>query len=379
MSLFSMEIPETHAELVDWLEHHLVGLDLAALVAELAAVHAAVGPASKDQQRGEPDATSAVTLLGGHIPEVMDAGLTVLETQQVRALLQHPRSLLELQELVLTSGGAHWDKRMEETAGDEFQKIAETGWRRMKLTIAPPVGLSEGNGQISAAAADTVSGDAPTEVAPPTLRMSEAREQRAATPPARSLWPAVLGTAAMFLLGAFGLQQAGMISLNLGQDQPLAQNTPPHNPPAEPMPTPAGPEPTAPAPPTASAPAPPSGWGWDRPGAIPNDVPPNAYLATLAHGADEWFNKRPTDPEGVRKRISDFRKGCSTLIASSHEPLAEEDRTWLVEKCKKWRDRLDDHLAALDAGEDPLAVRAAADETVSKLIKAMRARADGLA
>ncbi len=364
MSLFAMEIPETHTELVDWLEHHLVGLDLAALVAELAAVHASVGPTNADHSTGEPDATSAVSVLGGHIPEVMDGGLTVLETQQVRALLQHPRSLLELQELVLTSGGAHWDKRMEETASDEFQRIADTGWRRMKLTIAPPVGLSEGNGQISSAAADTVSGDAPTEVAPPTLRLSEAREQRAAAAPARSVGPAVLATAAMFLLGAFGLQQAGMISLNLDQGQPLA-----HNPPD--VPTPADP--------TPATPAPQSGWGWDRPGAIPNDVAPNAYLTTLAHGADEWFNKRPTDPEGVKKRISDFRKGCSTLIASSHEPLAEEDRTWLVDKCKKWRDKLDEHLAALDAGEVPLTVRAAADETVTKLIKAMRARADGLA
>ncbi len=368
MSLFAMDIPETHAELVDWLEHHLVGLDLAALVAELAAVHA-----GEDEPPVEPDATSAVSLLGGRIPEVMDSGLTVLETQQVRALLRHPRSLLELQELVLTSGGAHWDKRMQETASDEFQRIADTGWRRMKLTIAPPIGLSEGNGQISSAA-DTVSGDAPTEVAPPTLRLSEAREQQAAaTAPTRSVWPAVLGTAALFLLGAFGLQQTGVISLNLDQGQPLADNVPPHNTPAEPTPTlattSADPEPAAPA----------SGWGWDRPGAIPNDVPPSTYLTTLAHGADEWFNKRPTDPEGVKKRISDFRKGCSTLIASSHEPLAEEDRTWLVEKCKKWRDKLDEHLAALDAGEDPLAVRAAADETVTKLIKAMRARADGLA
>ncbi len=371
MSLFSMDIPGTHTELVDWLERHLVGLDLAALVAELAAVHASIDPAGVDQQPGELDATSAVSLLGGRIPEVMDSGLTVLETQQVRALLQHPRSLLELQELVLTSGGAHWDKRMEETANDEFQRIADTGWRRMKLTIAPPVGLSEGNGQISASAADTVSGDAPTEVAPPTLRMSEAREQRTAPVPARSVWPAVLGTAAMFLLGAFGLQQAGVISLNLDQGQPLAQNLPAQNQPTEPTPTLAEPEPPAPAKPT--------GWGWERPGAIPNDVAADAYLTTLAHGADEWFNKRPTDAEGVKKRISDFRKGCSTLIASSHEPLAEEDRTWLVEKCKKWRDKLDGHLAALDAGEDPFIVRAAADETVTKLINAMRARADSFA
>ena len=168
MSLFAMEMPETHTELVDWLEQHLVGLDLAALVAELSAIHRGEEPPP-----GEPDATSAVNLLGGHIPEVMDSGLTVLAPQQVRALLQHPYALLELQELVLTSGGAHWDKRMQETADSEFQRIADTGWRRMKLTIAPPIGLYESNGQVSATAADTVSGDAATELALPTIRSEE--------------------------------------------------------------------------------------------------------------------------------------------------------------------------------------------------------------
>jgi len=174
MSLIAMDMPETHAEIVDWLERQLVGFGLAALVAELSAIHTT--ERSPDQG---PDATSAMNLLSGRIPEVIEHGLTVLDTEQVRALLRHPRSLLELQELVLTSGGAHWEKRMEDTAGSEFQRIADSGWRRMQLAMAPPMEGCGSNGQVAGAAVDTVSGNAATEVALPTVRPGDVRGPRA--------------------------------------------------------------------------------------------------------------------------------------------------------------------------------------------------------
>ncbi|MGD9855667.1 MAG: hypothetical protein AB7U20_12040 [Planctomycetaceae bacterium] len=353
MSLIAMQMPETHAELVDWLEQHLVGLELAALVAELSAVHG-----SGDRPENYADATSAVNLLSGRIPAVIENGLSVLDTAQVRALLRHPHCLLELQELVLTSGGAHWEKRMDDSTTGEFQRIAETGWRRMQLAIAPPMGSGAENGRVAVAAADTVSGDSPTEVTIPTVRLSEAREQRAAAARARSAWPSVLGTAAVFLLGALGLQQAGLLTLELPQTAPLANAPPPGVPENVPVA---------------------KGWGWERPGAIPNEGPAEIYLTTLAHSADEWFNKRPKAGDDVAKRIQDFSHGCQMLIEAPHTPLTPEDREWLVERCKAWQSKLDSHLAALNAGEDPIAVRDAADATVEQLIKAMRKRADELA
>src|SRR5262249_58184255 len=36
-----------------------------------------------------------------------------------------------------------------------------------------------------------------------------------------------------------------------------------------------------------------AGWGWSRPGALPQDLPRGEYLNRLADGAEEWFHQRP--------------------------------------------------------------------------------------
>lgn len=123
------------------------------------------------------------------------------------------------------------------------------------------------------------------------------------------------------------------------------------------------------------APAKPSGWGWNRPGALAANETRSDYLAGLADSAEEWFKKRPESAEDVAARLLQFRHGCSTLILATHEPLTDEDRTWLRGKCRAWAVKLDAHLVALEADGDPLEVRAAADETIRSLIGALRTRA----
>ena len=122
-----------------------------------------------------------------------------------------------------------------------------------------------------------------------------------------------------------------------------------------------------------------SGWGWNRPGALADDLPPGVYLDRLADAAGEWFKKRPDDPIALARRIGEFRQGCSVLILSPHKPLSARDRAWLVEKCRAWAAKLDAHLAALEAGASAAKVRDDADATISKLIEALRDRAKSLA
>ncbi|MCA9109633.1 MAG: hypothetical protein KDA52_06780 [Planctomycetaceae bacterium] len=344
MSLFAMDMPETHAELVEWLEQHLVGLNLASLVAELSAIH------------GEADDSSSLKdLLGSRMPDVMENGLTVLDTKQVRSLVCHPRYLLELQELVLSTGGQHWHKRMTDTADNEFDRIAETGWKRVQLAIAPSAEKFESDALSKKGAQETVTGDSATQVSVPTVRIAHSVQKSHPQVTTRSPWRIILASAAMLMLGVLGLQQAGVLNLPLNQGAPVAVNQ------------------------EAPPPAAPTGWGWDKPGAIPEDGPADVYLTQLATAADDWFKKRPEDGDGVKKRITQFRDGCSTLISSSHKPLSAEDREWLVEKCKAWRGKLDEQIAALDAGTDPLTARAATDEIVNKLMTALRTRAEELA
>ena len=86
MKLVALEIPDDLALLPGWLEGHLVNTDLAALVAELEAVH--------DEQ---PDNLSLTDVLRDRRDAVLSRGLASLPAEGLKSLLRNPRLLLELQ------------------------------------------------------------------------------------------------------------------------------------------------------------------------------------------------------------------------------------------------------------------------------------------
>jgi hypothetical protein len=310
MRLIALEIPDDAPALAGWLEGRLVGLDLAALVAELEAVH---GPARK------PFALEQV--LGNRRDAVLTHGLEALPHARLRILLTQPRLLLELQELILVAGEAHWQQRAASNAsGSESVEALERTWRRLESTLAgetaPPVPV-------------------PVAVPPPAARRWSGAGAR---------WLVSLATAAAVLLAVIAVQR---------------------------WPGRSGPGSGQPGPNVTAA----TGWGWDRPGALPQELPRRAYLDHLADAAHQWFNQRPETPLALAKRIGEFRQGCSVLILSPHRPLPAEDRAWLVEKCRAWAAKLDTHLAAVEAGQDPLEVRAEVDDTINRLIAALREKA----
>jgi hypothetical protein len=303
MNLLAMAIPDDPAELPDWLAQHLVGLDLAQLVAELSAVHA-------------PPAGGAPWLaevLGEWQEAVLREGLQALPPERLRQLLRWPRLLLELQELVLSEGGPYWNQVGRTSAALEEQ--VARGHRQLEAFLAA------------------------------------AARQRPATPAVLPLrgalawyrrpWVVSLATAAAVLLAVLAYQR--------------------YDPPGRPSPQAV------------------AGWGWSKPGALPEDVSADAYLNALADAAGEWFKKRPEDPVALAQRLGEFRQGCSVLLLAEHRPLAAADRQWLVERCRLWAGKLDQHRQAVEAGQDPLHVRAAADQTVNQLVDALRTRAGQLA
>jgi hypothetical protein len=297
MKLIALEIPDDAGALAGWLESHLVGLDLSALIAQLEAVH---GPASARP----PIALD--TVLGAQRGDVLAHGLSALPPEKLKPLMRYPRLLLDLQDLVATSGGAYWNERAEAALGRSHQAAIDRGWERL------------------------------TDRAIPTL----------ATPPIKQFrmrWGA---------LAVAALSAAAVV---------FAIVTFAHRPPGGPPPE------NGPIVATTT-------WGWTRPDALPQDLSRDAYLKHLADGAQAWFNKRPADPAALAQRITEFRRGCTVLIASPHRPLSAEDRAWLVEKCRAWAEKLDTHLAALRSGDAAVAVRRQTDETVNRLIAALRER-----
>ncbi|WP_406695170.1 hypothetical protein V5E97_29455 [Singulisphaera sp. Ch08] len=298
MRLIAPDIPDDPAALPGWLDRHLVGLDLTALVAELEAVHGSASTPSIPLDQ----------VLGDRRAEVLSQGLAVLPTERLRALLRHPRLLLDLQELILIEGGRYWQDLGPLSA--EQQEVVERGRTGLRTFLTTEAGATTDGPNV----------------------LSFARPVRWYRRP----WLISLATAASIV--------AAVVVYDKFK------------------------EPSTPVPLAI-------GWGWSRPGALPQDVPPATYLNRLADGADDWFAKRPEEPAALAKRITEFRLGCATLIAAEHQPLSADDRAWLIEKCRAWAAKLDEHLAAVEAGRDPLQVRAEADETIKKLIEALRERA----
>jgi hypothetical protein len=122
MNLVSMDIPDDPGELPTWLDRHLVGLDLAALVAELTAVH------------GRGQAPTLDEVLGSQRPAVLADGLAALPRPALRQLLRHPALLVELQDLVLAEGGPYWEQLTGGSAA--LASLALHGERRLEEFLA---------------------------------------------------------------------------------------------------------------------------------------------------------------------------------------------------------------------------------------------------
>jgi hypothetical protein len=317
VTLVAFTIPDDPAALPGWLERRLVAPDFARFVAELAAAHPERGRARLPARQ----------LLGDWYRKALSDGLAAVPTGVLQQLLRHPHCLLELQEAVLTEGGPYWDDVAERA--DELTPAVDRGRAALEAMFdaTPPRANPE---------RERRGGRTTTPLAEP----ANAAESRR---PPRSYftWAVVSSALAACLLVAVGY-------LTIGGDKPGGGTTE-----------------------VAAV-----NWGWAKPGGIPNDAPkPAEYLDGLANTAQEWFNKRPEDAAGVAKRINEFRTGCSQLIFATHTPLDPKDRDWLVEKCRLWAKKLDDHLTALENGADPLKVRTDADNTIRNLQKALREKA----
>jgi hypothetical protein len=116
-------------------------------------------------------------------------------------------------------------------------------------------------------------------------------------------------------------------------------------------------------------------WGWAKPGALPHDVGAADYLRALAEGARQWFQQRPEGAAAVARRIEEMGQGCRILIAANHAPLNEEDKAWLVERCRNWSKQFDDLHAKVENGEDPSKVREQMDAAIDRLSETLRKRA----
>ncbi len=323
MTIHVLDIPDDPAQLPRWLEQKLVGLDLAALVAELTAVHGAPAQSSPTVRE----------VLGDQLDTVLASGLGGVSRGTLGYLMLRPQLLLELQELVFVSGGPYWDR--VEQPSVEFQELIHRSRLRLEAFLANQTGTPRSTNLANRGQTTSISH---------SFRSPEQGERHIVRLRRTAAWyqhPALVSfaTAAAVLFGVFIYEH------NLRPTETTLQVA------------------------TKTT------WGWNKPGAIPSQVPADAHLNALADAAAEWFNERPSDPAGLVKRIGEFRRGCSVLLLADHKPLSDDDRQWLLERCRTWAGKLDAHLAAAESSDEVIKVRTETDETINKLIDSLRARA----
>lgn len=313
VTLYTMTIPDDPAELPRWLERRLMAPDFGQFVAELSA-HFPATPGTAPPRH----------LLDQWLPVALDKGLDPIPSEVLTQLLKCPAVLAAFQERVVTDGGAYWDDVPDRS--DDLSGAFRRGRRSVERVLSADPEPSNGKA-IPKAVSKAVPKALPSEL----VKRTGGRGYK--------IWATVSTGVAACLAVAVGLLAAR------GPDEP-------------------------PIPKAQIA------WGWGKPGGLAADQSsPKEYLNKLAANAEEWSLHRPSDPAGVGTRIAELRIGCTRLMHSTYGPLTPADKAWLLEHCRAWAKLLDGHQQALDTGADPLAVRAAVDETVRAMAATFREKA----
>jgi hypothetical protein len=250
------------------------------------------------------------------LPVAMDEGLDPLPAEVLRQLLRHPADLAAFQERIATDGGGYWDEVLDRS--DDLAGPLKRGKRSLERVLsadAPPSGKR------------AVRKAVPSEVVRRTGRRGYKN------------WAIVsTGVAACLAVAVGFLATRGPGESPVRKDQ--------------------------------------IAWGWGKPsGLATTQSNPKDYLNKLAANAEEWSEHQPGDAAGVGTRIAEMRIGCTRLMHSSYGPLSPADKAWLLDQCRAWAKALDGHQQALDAGADPLAVRAEVDQTVRAIAGTLREKA----
>jgi hypothetical protein len=317
MTLYTLTIPDDPADLPRWLERRLMAPDFGRFVAELSTYFpAGAGPAPPCRP------------FDPWLPVALAEGLDPLPAEVINQLLRHPADLAAFQERIVADGGPYWDEVLDRS--DDLAGPLRRGRRALDRMLSAGTPPSNKKG---------VPKPVPRAIPKVTPRVVQSRAKRRNGRRRYKVWAIVsTGIAACLAVAV------GFLAARGPGDSPI---------------------------PKAQI-----AWGWGKPdGLASNQSNPRDYLNKLAANAEEWSLHQPSDPVGVGTRIAELRIGCTRLTHSAYGPLSPADKSWLLENCRAWARALDGHQQALDAGTDPVAVRAEVDETVRAIAAALREKA----
>jgi hypothetical protein len=305
MKLLALTLPDDPAEQPRWLEQRLVSLQLRRFVREW----------EKILGGSTPPRRSLNDLLGSQREGVLNQGLSVLSADQLHALLDQPRLLFDLQELVLVEGGPYWESVA--TSDDlEAQAAEDRNWLLSQLPSFPAETAPRDPLDLE------IDAPAPAIARPPVGNHAIRRTRR------RGL---MLGALAAMVTAA------ATIWLVQSRSQP---------------------------------------WGFEQPGRFETATTAEAYFQQLVVAASDWDRTPAATAAQLRDKLIRFTRGCRQLASAPHAVLPPQKKAWLVKSCIEWSDKLDQNLASLDANTVPFEqVRDSADATVRELIGELQKRA----
>jgi len=307
-----MTVPDDPAEIPRWLERRVMAPDFGLFVAELQAHFPAEANAP------------CQALFNRWLPVALAEGFDSIPLNALSQLLRHPAELAAVQERIVVDGGAYWDEVAEQS--DELIGAVENGRQSLDRIFAANTASTRAKRssppKSSTAMKATPSG---------ALKQEHGRGYK--------LWAYVSTGIAACLVVALGL---------LAFREPAEIRVPKAQ----------------------------IAWGWGKPTGLAADQSnAKSYLNKLADNVEEWSLDRPSDRSGVGMRISELRAGCTRLIHSAYGPLAADDKKWLLDHCREWAKKFDEHQQQLDGGADPILVRSEMDETVRTIAAALRDKA----
>ena len=113
-------------------------------------------------------------------------------------------------------------------------------------------------------------------------------------------------------------------------------------------------------------------WGFTKSGLLESDISEAEMLDQLAAASAAWYNKTPTTPTGLAKRLREFDQGCQALLASRLKQLTPSNRSAVHNACEDTREAIAQQLAAIARGGDINQIQSNADAAIDSLTRAIQ-------
>ncbi len=318
-----LDIPDDDGEITDWLEDLLVSRNFGETISQLAFLSGLDGLQKTDGDNLADTAPVTEALK----QTIVAHGISPLNTDQRSVLLNNPVVLIELNQRIFETGSDYWMQRIASADAGEDQFLKQVA----------AVNFGDGDpSQRSSVATEAAEATDTTDLTNVTRLESDSATRPTLGGLTRRQLLTVAASILAVLCGAYLFQNAG--SQN---DQP---------------------------------------WGWQSASALPAGVSSDRYLQSIVDSAEQWFDRDSGSSRQLAANLQSLSAGCQRLIDAPHQPLSADQRTWLIEKCRLWKDDIDRLLInvqapGVDADKTTL-LKNAADDLVSRIALAIKNRAE---